>query len=33
MGDGSVRFLEQRINMITFSALGTKAGEEMVSGL
>jgi prepilin-type N-terminal cleavage/methylation domain-containing protein/prepilin-type processing-associated H-X9-DG protein len=33
MGDGSVRFLEQRINMITFSAMGTKAGEEMVSGL
>ena len=30
MGDGSVRFIDQDINMMTFSALGTKNGNEVM---
>ena len=29
MADGAVRFISESINMITFSALGTKAGNEV----
>lgn len=31
MGDGSVRFIKQTINMITWWALGTRDGGEVVS--
>ena len=31
MGDGSVRFIKETINLDVFKALGTRAGGEVIS--
>jgi hypothetical protein len=31
MGDGSVRFIKEGINPVTYRAIGTKAGNEVIS--
>jgi hypothetical protein len=31
MGDGSVRFIKASVNQVTWMALGTKAGGEVIS--
>lgn len=32
LGDGSVRFISQNINMTTYRALSTRAGAEVING-